>query len=57
MSQERLTSSERAELCDLPDRIGNEWTKERARRCRETQGPPRTITTGHDPLDQAYGDR
>lgn len=57
MDQVHLATDERRELGGLPDRIGDEWVVQRARKCLERQGPPRTITTGPSPLDQAYGDR
>lgn len=55
MSREQLSADERAELCTLPDQLASEWTKERARRCREVNGAPHAIVTGPDPRDQAQG--
>jgi fructoselysine-6-P-deglycase FrlB-like protein len=57
MDMEYLTAAERAELSDLPDQLEKEWKLERKRRCFALHGAPRTITTGADPRDQAYGDR
>jgi hypothetical protein len=55
LDQVHLSEAERAELIALDSDIGKAWDAERAARCRALHGAPRTIVTGPDPRDQAYG--
>lgn len=55
LDQVHLSEREREELIALDGQLNKAWDAERAARCRAQHGAPRTIATGPDPRDQAYG--